>query len=91
MEDRRLLSVGLGLGNPPIASHCQTLTDLPVTAQGAISAAIGRDQTEYHAVAGPAGFTFANPTNAFTAQLQSGVLHVASGADTWEMSLESFG
>lgn len=69
----------------------QTLADLPVSAQYAISASIGRDQSAYHAAANPQGLVLSNVANGFTAQLQSGVLHVSSGAETFDMSLEAFG
>ncbi len=91
LEDRRLLAVGLGLGNSPSASQCQTLADLPVAAQHAISSAIGQDQSAYHAASVAAGATLANPANGFTAQVQSGALHVSAGLDTWDMSLAGLG
>ena len=71
--------------------HTQTLADLSVVAQGAISTAIGRDQVQYHATAGAEGLSLTNPAHGFTARLQSGALHIVSGADTWKMSLERFG
>ena len=78
LEDRRLLSVA-------------TLADLPVAAQHAISSAIGQDQSAYHAASAAAGVTLANPANGFTAQVQSGALHVSAGSDTWDMSLAGLG
>ena len=68
-----------------------TLADLPVAAQHAISSAIGQDQSAYHAASGAAGVTLANPANGFTAQVQSGALHVSAGSDTWDMSLVGLG
>ena len=78
LEDRRLLSVA-------------TLADLPVAAQHAISSAIGQDQSVYYAASGAAGVTLANPANGFTAQVQAGALHIATGSDTWDMSLAGLG
>ncbi len=91
LEDRRLLSVGLGLGNPSSAGYCQTLADLPLAAQHAVSSAIGQDQSAYHAASGAAGVTLANPANCFTAQVRSGALQVSAGLDTWDMSLVGLG
>ena len=76
LEDRRLLGV---------------MTDLPVAAQHAISSAIGKDQSAYHAVSGAAGVALDNPVNGFTARVQSGALHVSTGSDSWDMSLEGLG
>ena len=104
LEQRAMLSIGLspiintiaegGVGDGVQASSTtqhQTLADLPVAAQHAISSAIGQDQSAYHAASDAAGVTLANPANGFTAQVQSGALHVSAGADTWDMSLEGFG
>ena len=91
LEDRRLLSLGLALGGATNTTQSQTLADLPVAAQHAISSAIGQDQSAYHAASGAAGVTLANPANGFTAQVQSGALHVSSGLDTWDMSLAGLG
>ena len=77
LEDRRLLST--------------SFADLPGAAQHAVSSAIGQDQAAYHAANGEAGVTLANPANGFTAQVQSGALHVSAGADTWDMSLVGLG
>ena len=81
----RLLSL-----SPPAAQQ-QTLADLPVAAQHAVSSAIGQDQSAYHAASAAAGVSLANPANGFTAQLQSGALHVSAGSDTWDMSLLGLG
>jgi len=47
LEVRTLLSVALA--QPATAAQPQTLTDLPIAAQHAISSAIGQDQAAYHA------------------------------------------
>ncbi len=73
------------------ASQSETLADLPVTEQVAISTAIGQDQSAYHVTSGASGATLANAANGFTAQLQSGVLQVAAGSDNWETSLVGLG
>ena len=86
LEDRRLLSVAVTTATQP-----QTLADLPVAAQHAISSAIGQDQSVYYAASGAAGVTLANPANGFTAQVQAGALHIAAGSDTWDMSLAGLG
>jgi len=89
LETRTLLSVSLA-GASGAAQH-QTLADLPVAAQHAISSAIGQDQSAYHATSGVLGVTLANPANGFTAQLQSGALYVSAGSDTWDMALTGLG
>ncbi len=103
LEQRTLLSVGpssiintavgAGIGGVQASSAAQhqTLADLPVAAQHAISSAIGQDQSAYHAASAAAGVTLANPANGFTAQVQSGALHVSAGSDTWDMSLVGLG
>ena len=91
LDERRLLAAGLGLNASSSTAQPHTLADLPVAAQYSISAAIGRDQAEYHATANAAGFVLANQANGFSAQLQSGDLHVSSGADAWDVSLQDFG
>ena len=57
----------------------------------AISSAIGRDQSAYHAASGAAGATFANPANGFTAALNAGKLHLTAGANTWDIALMGLG
>jgi len=89
LEARTLLSVALTQATS--AAQRQTLADLPVAAQQAISSAIGQDQSAYHAASAAAGVTLANPANGFTAQVQSGALHVSAGSDTWDMSLMGLG
>jgi uncharacterized repeat protein (TIGR01451 family) len=73
------------------AAQPQRLSDLPVAAQYAISAALGKDLADYRAVADSTGWTLANPANDFRAQWQSDVLHVFVGADTWDISLRQVG
>jgi len=73
------------------AAQHQTLADLPIAAQNAISSAIGQDQSAYHAASAAGGVTLANPANGFTAQLRSGALQVSAGLDTWDMSLVGLG
>ena len=87
LEDRLLLSVAPEISDGSEAPQPETLADLPVAAQQAVSSAIGQDQSAYHAASGAAGVTLANPANGFTAQVQSGALQVSAGSDTWDMSL----
>lgn len=47
----------------------QTLADLPLPAQAAIAAALGKDQPVYHAKPQGAGFTFENSRHNFAAAL----------------------
>lgn len=91
MEDRRVLDAALELSDSSAAGLSETLDELPTAAQYAISAAIGQDQAAYHASADAAGWTLANPAQAFTAEVQAGALQIFSGADRWQMTLEGFG
>ncbi len=91
LEVRCLLSAGLRLSGASGSAQAKTLADLPVAAQHVISSAIGQDQSAYHATSDTAGMTLANPANGFTAQVDSGSLHVAAGSDTWDMSLVGLG
>ena len=75
------------VSRPGGAVQQQTLANLPVVAQSAVSSAIGQDQSAYHAASAAAGVSLANPANGFTANVQSGALHVFAGSDTWDMSL----
>ena len=90
LESRCLLSAATRLGNPNGAGSSQTLADLPVTAQSAILAAIGRDQVDYQATDGMDGMRLANPANGFMAQVPSGTLHVSAGSDLQEAKLTAF-
>ena len=73
LEARTLLSVGLAGGlQAATAAQQQTLADLPVAAQHAVSSAIGQDQSAYHAASAAAGVSLANPANGFTAQCSRG-------------------
>ncbi len=100
LEQRTMLSIGpssiintgagsgVGDGLPASsAAQPQTLASLPVATQQAVSSAIGQDQSTYHAAVGAAGATLTNLANGFTAEVQSGALHVSAGSDTWDMSL----
>jgi trimeric autotransporter adhesin len=89
LETRTLLSVALA--QSATAAQHQTLSDLPVAAQQAISSAIGQDQSTYHAAPAAGGVSLANPANGFTAQVQAGALHVSAGSDTWDMALTGLG
>ena len=87
-----VLSVAVG-GGAATTSHTAaaqhpSLAGLPAVEQGAISAAIGRDQAAYHAQSGAAGVSLANQANGFAALVRpSGALHLAAGANTWDLSL----
>jgi len=100
LEQRAMLSIGPSSIINPIAAlgagkgipagggaQHQTVANLPVAAQHAISSAIGQDQPAYHGTLGAEGVTLANPANGFTAQLNAGALQISAGLDTWDMSL----
>jgi autotransporter-associated beta strand protein len=104
LEQRAMLSIGpgsiihaaagRGVGSAVAATSAaqhQTLADLPVAAQHAISSAIGQDESAYHAASAAAGVTLANPANGFAAQVRSGALQISAGSDTWDMSLVGLG
>ena len=87
LEVRRLLSFSPDQG---VVTSTNPM-ELTGAALSTVSATVGRDQTLYHGSATPAGVSFANPTNGFTATLQSDSLKFMHGADTWEMSLLAVG
>ena len=91
LESRCLLSAVTGLGNSTGTGQSLTLADLPIAAQQTISSAIGQDQSAYHAETSTTGTTLANPANGFTAEVQSGALHVTAGSHTWDMALAGLG
>jgi len=83
LEARQLLSASTGA--------TMDLASLPPTAQAAVAAALGQDQPGYQATAAGSGVALANPANAFAAGFQAGTLHIASGSDTWDMTLTAAG
>ena len=87
LEQRTLLSVAASSA----ATQQQTLADLPVAAQQAVSSAIGQDQSAYHASIGAAGVSLGQPGQRLHRQLQSGALQISAGLDTWDMSLMGLG
>jgi len=71
----------------PAVESCKT-ADMPLAAQYAISAAIGRDNSDYHAVNKDEGWSLSNPANRFRADMQSNGVSVVVGRDDWTMCLE---
>src|SRR5262245_56642486 len=63
------------------------LASLPVPAQGAISARIGRDLQPYHAVGTDRGYSARNPHHDLSMSFDDGGVAVASGASTLRMRL----
>src|SRR5689334_11707306 len=77
LEDRILLSRLPGIAEAPVA-RSETLAELPVAAQQAVSSAIGQNRSAYHAASGAAGVSLFNPANGFAAQVQAGTLRVSA-------------
>jgi len=91
-----LLARAAALGKPiPRAagqSAQQTFADLPAPAQAAISAAIGRDQAEYHAALLDDGsFEIANPAQNLHANFSTDAATVRAGKVEWNLRLSAWG
>jgi len=72
----------------PAASH----QELPASAQSAISAAIGRDQAAYYAVATRNGFRVKNPQSGLAAEFTPQGVQICSGAQaSWGLKLKGYG
>ena len=79
-------------GNAKSSRHLwATTSDLPAAAQSAISAAMGRDQQAYHAVATRKGFTVKNPRSGLQATFTRQGVRVETGKASWGMALAAFG
>jgi trimeric autotransporter adhesin len=97
LEDRRLLSAVVPaassreLTTAAAASLAARLSVVPLSAQYAISAALGKDQAAYHATLQDRGFTLANAANSFSARLQSNVTSITAGPNELDMSLKQIG
>ncbi|MDE2483772.1 MAG: hypothetical protein KGL32_00780, partial [candidate division NC10 bacterium] len=61
----------------------QTLADLPLPAQAAISSALGQDSPAYHATAHGTTVRVENPRHGLTATFRPTGLHLHVGAATW--------
>src|SRR5262245_61351336 len=67
------------------------LASLPIPAQGAISARMGRDIQSYHAVRSDRGYSTRNPRHDLSIAFDHGGVAVASGASMLRLQLVSFG
>jgi hypothetical protein len=90
-----LLLIGWLFARPSVSlaasQQQQTLTDLPLQAQAAIAASIGRDQPAYHAHAETSGFRFDNSRHGFTATLTDTGLTLAQGRAIGTLQLTGWG
>ncbi len=83
-----------GPGDPPAATTASTatdLSDLPLPAQAAISAALGRDDPAYHAVAQGTGFHADNPQHALAADFTAEGVLVHTDETRWNLALSGYG
>lgn len=78
-------------GHPAAASKSDSVSHLPLPAQAAISATLGRDNAAYHAVARGRGFHAANPKHGLAAEFTPDGLEVGAGAARWQLRLEGYG
>jgi trimeric autotransporter adhesin len=88
-----LFTLAAGLSASQIASvnvQVQGINQLPSDGQASISAAIGRDQVDYHATANTSGIQFTNPSQNLTASFGQGVIVTQNGA-TWQFALREIG
>jgi len=81
------------VAGPPVPGPgpVESIADLPVTAQYAISAALGRDNPGYHAATHADGFQLANPAQSVTARFASDGWQVQAGQARWALSLTGWG
>jgi trimeric autotransporter adhesin len=91
LEDRSLLSVTTAPLAGAAAGRSSNISDLPATAQYALSAAMGNDQPAYYASPETGGAALANSPNGLTAQLQGNQLDIAAGGDDWQTTLLAVG
>ena len=85
----------MGQGNNPQVFNNASTAALPPAAQSAISAAIGRDQTDYHAQpTGNGGFRMLNSGGRLAAEFaRSGIVVRAGtpGGASWGLAFEEYG
>ena len=68
-----------------------TLADLPLDAQAAISATLGRDDAAYHATAQAGGVQLANPAHGLHASFDAAGLTLSAGSSSGTMALRGYG
>jgi trimeric autotransporter adhesin len=68
-----------------------TLAALPLSAQGQISAAVGRDNARYHAAEVPGGFRLENALQSLTAEFTVGGVRVQAGPADWRLAFVGYG
>src|SRR6266480_1895555 len=66
-------------------------TSVPVAAQPAISAALGREDSRYRVRTAPGGFRAENPHQALAAEFTAQGIEVRSGTAQWELALRGYG
>jgi hypothetical protein len=85
IADRLLLAIvsssraGDGTHLSDSSERRQTLADLPVTTQPAVSSAIGPDRAAHHAPSSAAGVNVVNPAKSFSVQIRAGTLSAPCG------------
>jgi len=79
-------------GRPPARTAVPgRLASLPVSAQGQISAAIGRDDSRYHAAEVPGGLRVENPTQSLTAEFTVDGVRVQAEPADWRLAFVGYG
>lgn len=81
-------------GDRPAAqtrSGATELSSLPLPAQAAISAVLGRDQPSYHAVTSRSGFQAENPRHGLAADFAREGIEVRSGGARWGLRFSGYG
>ncbi len=96
LEDRLAPAVGAwsALGAVPAqVSNLSTtnMASLPQEAQYAVSESLGRDDPSYAMAASGDGYTLGNATNQYVGSIDAGGLRVASGSDTWSLTVRGIG
>lgn len=67
------------------------IADLPLPAQAQISAALGRDQSGYHATRQPEGLRMENAGHGLVANFTSAEVEVRAGKAEWRLALRGYG
>lgn len=68
-----------------------SLSNLPVAAQASISAALGRDKSQYHLRAAGRGFEAITPPQRLDTRFTAQGVEVSSGTLRWSMALQGYG
>src|SRR5262245_34995403 len=78
-------------GNPPHSQERRDIDSLPMAAQSQIFAAIGEDQSGFHAVAGSHGFRMDNAPHGLSTEFRAEAVEFRHGSHQWTLALTGYG